>query len=170
MYLGPYVEDDRTNGEAVHVSVHYLCYTDPIGFLVHLMVSCLEALWSRFILSSYHCDWDGRHLHVLQPRFHWHTIRHYAHLHCRHNHVLSKKDRGNKNWQKLFKLLPCRSYSGSCGIETPTTLSNEVIEVTKRPDFFDFFTIDINRQGVSQKMMIVTIFRTIGNLLLIEQP
>lgn len=38
----------------------------------------------------------------------------------------------SRNWQKLSKLLSCRSYSGSCGIETSTTLSNEVTEVPKR--------------------------------------
>ena len=41
--LDPCTEDDHTNEDA-HISVHFLCYTEPIDFLVRLMVSCLEAL------------------------------------------------------------------------------------------------------------------------------
>ena len=54
----------------------------------------------------------------------------------------------SENWQKFSKLFPFWYYCGSCGIETFMTFSNEVTEVTKRPDFFDFFTIDINRVSV----------------------
>ena len=42
MCLDPYVEDDRTNEDA-HISVHFLGYTDPVDFLVRLMISCLQA-------------------------------------------------------------------------------------------------------------------------------
>ena len=37
----------------------------------------------------------------------------------------------SENCQKLSKLFPCQSYSGSCGIKTSTTLSNKVTEVAK---------------------------------------
>ena len=40
MCLDPYVEDYGTNKDA-NISVHFLCYTDQIDFLVYLMVSCL---------------------------------------------------------------------------------------------------------------------------------
>ena len=46
----------------------------------------------------------------------------------------------SQNWQKVSKLFPSWSYSGCCGIETPTTLSNKIIKIAKRTDFFDFFT------------------------------
>ena len=49
---------------------------------------------------------------------------------------------------KLSRLLWCMSYSGSCGTKTPFTLSNVIIEVTKRSNFFNFFTNDINRVDV----------------------
>ena len=44
-----------------------------------------------------------------------------------------RKTIASENWQKLTKLLPFRSYSGSCCIDTPTKLSNEVTIVTKKP-------------------------------------
>ena len=50
----------------------------------------------------------------------------------------------SKNWQKVSKLFPSWSYSGCCGIETPTTLFNEITKIAKQTDFFDFFTIDNN--------------------------
>ena len=59
-----------------------------------------------------------------------------------------RKTTASQNWQKLSKLLPCRSYFGSCCIEIPTTLSNEVTTVIERLDFFDFFTIDMNKVDV----------------------
>ena len=103
MWLDPYIEYGYNNKDA-RVSVHFLCYTDPIDFLIHLHF-CLSAFQSRFILSTpYHCNWDGTYLPVLQLIFHWHTIRHYAHKHCRHNYVFSKKDYGYGK-RKLAKVL-----------------------------------------------------------------
>ena len=54
----------------------------------------------------------------------------------------------SQNCQKLPKLFPCRSYSGSCGIKTPTMLSIEVTKLIERPKIFNFFTIDFNRVDV----------------------
>ena len=68
-------------------------------------------------------------------------------MYFRHNHVL-RKTMTNKNWQKLSKLFPCKSCSGSCDIKTPTIMPSEVTEVTKIPDFFNVLTIDSNRVDV----------------------
>ena len=59
-----------------------------------------------------------------------------------------RKTMTNKNWQKLSKLLPCKSCSGSRDIKTPIIMPSEVTEVTKRPDFFNVLTIDSNRVDV----------------------
>ena len=57
--------------------------------------------------------------------------------------TLQRETTTSKNWQKVSKLFPSWSYSGSCGIETSTTLSNEITKIAKS-DFFDFFIIDNN--------------------------
>ena len=56
--------------------------------------------------------------------------------------TLRAETTASQNWQKVSKLFPSWSYSGCCGIETPTTLSNKIIKIAKRTDFFDFFTTD----------------------------
>lgn len=102
MCLDLYIEDGHIN-EDTYAYVHFLCHTDPIDFSIHLIVPCLQASWSRSILSSsYSYDWDGKHL-LLQFTFHWHKIRHYVHKYSSHDHVLSKRDCGRRELAKVLK-------------------------------------------------------------------
>ena len=52
----------------------------------HLIIIILRLRWETFP--------------VLQPTFHWHAIRYYAHMHCRRNRVFSGKDHGKRELAK----------------------------------------------------------------------
>ena len=121
------------------------------------------------LISSYHCDWDGGYVPVLQPTFYWQdTMMHTCIIGI--STCFQRKTKASENWQKLSKLLLCRSYSGNGDVETPTKLSNEVTEATKIPDFlkiliraynFDekLHSIDKYHWFIQFKLKIFTIFR-----------
>ena len=75
---------------------------------------------------------------MLQPMFHWYTIRLCTHaLYAGITTCFQRKTMASQNLQMLSKHLSCQSYSGSCGIETSTMLSNEVTD-NKKARLFKF--------------------------------